>query len=695
MTNNSNSHNYGTWPSPLQPETLFQSRQLASCPVPYHGGLLFLLNMPDEENQQALMYVRAGDSPLRVSPPGFNLRTRVHEYGGLPYAVAETEIFYCNFADQAIYRQRFEPDRAIVGEPACFLGGSGTALRYADLLIHPQQNRLLCVREDHRASEGKADRVRNTLIAIALDEDQAAANPDRAIVLYDESDFVSSPSLSPDGRSLAFITWSHPNMPWDNTELQVARFCDDGLLTQRMIIDSDRNQSRQQPQFADNKTLYFLSDDNDFWNLRRVATTSDEAEALEKPIAPRSPERSESRNSDAVFVTNADCAAAPWQTGNRSYALMSDSVAVIAMVHDCHWSLEKIQLDDKQAPTGGEGLHNKTANADSQRAARLLSGAGQIEHVHAFSTQQISFLHADHQHYPSLRCLSLEQSSAQHSVLFRSARPPELDERIISTPQHFSFISNSDEQAHALLLPPKNPAAQGHEHVLPPLLVNVHGGPTGTARAVLNPLHQFWTSRGFAVLDLNHRGSTGYGREFRQRLYQEWGRVDIEDIIAAVQHLIRSESVDPERIAIRGGSAGGYAVLASLSASKLFAAGVSYYGVCDLELLAKDTHKFESRYLDQLVGPYPETKQRYIERSPIHNLSQITAPVLLLQGVEDRVVPLNQAETIFERLLPLNPNTELQLFAGEGHGFRKPESQIRALKAELDFYQKNLLQHER
>ena len=648
---------FGTWDSALSAALIFEKRQTYSQPVPWENGVLFLLTMPTEQNALALMHCDRTGEVSRVSPPGFSLRTRVHEYGGLPFGFSWHEVYYCNFKDQEIYRQRFNPDTQHFDAPVQVTHSEPNQVRYCDLVVDSQRQRLICVREDHRQSSDSPSAVINALVAISL-SGPAPATPQEQLVLFEKSDFVTSPTLSPDSTSISFVTWSHPNMPWDNTELRVAQFDEQGALAQLLEVDRDQAGAKAQPSFDLDNNLYFLTDTSNYWNLVKVAS----ADLREGCCA------------SVVYAIDADCCGPAWETGKRNYCVVGNSDLIISVVRDCHWQLHRVHL-----------LEN--------RVDILATHLGQLEQIRCVDDQHVSFLAATTDDYASIYRIDLHANAAAlgSSTLVKAPVPKELAPALVSLPEHFQFSSHGSALAFGLLYRPKSDQFDGPTGQLPPLLVNVHGGPTGTARAALNPMHQFWTSRGFAVLDLNHRGSSGYGRKFRQLLYGQWGVVDIEDIVAAVHHLIDNELVAPDKIAIRGGSAGGYAVLASLAASDLFAAGVSYYGVSDLELLARDTHKFESRYLDQLIGPYPQAKAIYQARSPINSLEKIEAPILILQGDEDKVVPPNQASVIYEKLRSQNPATELIRFAGEGHGFRLAENQICALETELSFYQRNLL----
>ncbi len=654
---------HGSWKSPLTAELIFGKRQTPGNPTPWNGGMLFLLTMPNEGNAFALMFADGLGKIDRVSPAGFNLRTRVHEYGGLPYGVGASEVFFCNFEDQEIYRQRFDTKTTEFSMPEPVTDSGGVQTRYADLVHDPVRNRLVCVREAHGDNPGPASQVRNALVAIGLEENLLPQPADSHEILFDGSDFVAGPSLSGDGALLAFVTWSHPNMPWDDTEIRCSRLNARGLIEECFQVDEAVAASKLQPRFDAGNHLYFLSDNSGFWNLARVDSAN---------LGPGC-------SSDPVYPAAADCCGPPWELGNRNYALGENGRIFITLVDRCLWQLHEV------AP-------------DGSKIRELERGRGLLDQLRIDDDGVVSYVAAGVDDYPAVLLRNPEQNPGRNTAstevstttVYRGAIPDALAEGLISRPRHFEFRGKSGDAAYGLLYTPANPDFEGPSGELPPLLVNVHGGPTGTARAALNPMHQFWTSRGFAVLDINHRGSTGYGRKFRQALYEQWGVIDIEDVIAAVEHLIDTKQVDGNRAAIRGGSAGGYVVLASLATCDLFSAGVSYYGVADLELLAQDTHKFESRYLDRLIGPYPQTIERYKQRSPINRLDEISAPVLILQGTDDKVVPPSQAELLHAELKTRIQGVQYISFEGEGHGFRKPANQIRALEAELEFYSRNL-----
>lgn len=637
---------HGQWPSPLAIEALFDGTETISWLRPAPSGRFFLLSLPEEGNVLALMHLANDGTRTRVSPAGMNLRTRVHEYGGICYTFTETEVFYCNFSNQRVYRQAFDASTGAAG-PALPITPevAGGALRYADFCVDHTRQRLLCVREDHRG----AGEARNTLVALPME------GLHEGEILFAASDFVASPCLSADGSRVAFQTWSHPAMPWDTTRIQLAHLAPDGRLHDAQPICANRPGALVQPRFGPDGALYFLADWSDWWNLYRLSSTlSTRAAAVEE--------------AEAVMPIAAEICSPQWQLGQQSYAFIDAHSIVMSVGRQGVWDL--LRWD-----------------RDTQRQSVLQRGYGVLENVF-YQSGKVVFLGTSLQ-LPAAIYAGAPQHPSVAVALF-SGRAPALPMDTISPVQHISYPAGAGT-AHGLYYPPHNPQCEATDTRLPPLLVSVHGGPTGSARAAWNPTVQFWTSRGFAWLDVNHRGSSGYGRRFRQSLYGQWGVVDIEDILSAVQHLITNGSVDPARIAIRGSSAGGYAVLAALAASDLFRAGVSYYGVSDLEALAKDTHKFESRYLDQLIGPWPASAELYRERSPLYHIDRINAPVLLLQGMQDRVVPPNQATLIHTQLQQRNAQSRCVYFDDEGHGFRKPANQAAALRMELQFYRDVLL----
>lgn len=647
---------YGHWPSALSASSLFSASETISCLRAAAAGRYFLLSIPEEGNALALMFLPDQRQPVRVSPPGFNVRSQVHEYGGFPYTFDNQFVYYCNFSDQRVYRQAFDPLTKISGVPVAMtpaLPGESRALRYADMIVDARRQRLICVREDHRDNLGdNRSEPANTLVAIPFAEEH------EGLVLFANSDFVTSPCLSPDGSRLAFQTWSHPNMPWDDTQIRVAKLAEDGSLHESRQVCPEWPGSLLQPAFSPSGDLYFIADWSDWWNLYRIDTR-----LLQQSDALADAER--------LLSVDAEICGPQWQSGQHSYDFVDADTVLLGLNRDCSWELALLDLQ-------------------SRTTTPLLTELGQLENI--FCQDRCAVFVATATTKTAAICsLDLRNATTTPVTQFRGRSSVALASSDISAAQHFSFPTANGETAFGLYYSPQNCCCTAPAGTLPPLLVSIHGGPTGSAKSAFNPAVQFWTSRGFAWLDVNHRGSAGYGRKFRQSLYGEWGVADVEDIISAVQHLIDTGKVAADKIAIRGGSAGGYAVLAALVYSNLFHAGTSYYGISDLERLAQDTHKFESRYLDQLIGPYPAAADIYRQRSPLHSIARISAPVLLLQGRLDKVVPPNQAEAIFAQLRQQNPLSRCMYFDDEGHGFRKPHNQIAALEAELAFYEDVLL----
>ncbi|MES3008279.1 MAG: prolyl oligopeptidase family serine peptidase [Pseudomonadota bacterium] len=650
-------HTYGHWPSPVDARELFQGTETISAVSPGQQGVFFLLSMPEEANAQALMYLSPQGQRIRVSPPGFNLRSQVHEYGSMPYTVSADAVFYCNFSDQRLYRQAFEEGQLSSSTPVAItpVPEIPRALRYADLIVDAQRQRLICVREDHRDPSAEP---RNTLVAIPLREtsNEAAGAEHPGDILFEDSDFVGSPSLSADGNLLAFQSWSHPAMPWDITQIQVCQFDAEGKLIKPRSVCPEQPGALQQPRFSPQGDLTFIADWNDWWNLYRISAAAlQQADSLS--------------TAEALFPMEAELCGPQWQLGAHSYAHTGEDAIVLGMQRDCRWHLALLDLRNNTLQMLHENL-------------------GLLENIYWHNGRALYWASTDSEPGAifALTPPSKPTDISAPQQLFQGRSSVTLTPDNISSPEHFRCV-----KAYGLYYPPRNALYEDAQGGLPPLLVSVHGGPTGSAKAAFNAAVQFWTTRGFAWLDVNHRGSAGYGRRFRQSLYGQWGVVDIEDVIDAVQHLIDKGAVDPARIAIRGGSAGGYVVLAALAASNLLRAGVSYYGISDLERLAQDTHKFESRYLDQLIGPYPEQAAVYRQRSPLRHIDKINAPVLLLQGLLDKVVPPDQSEKIYRQLRDKNPLSEYLCFANEGHGFRDPVNQIAALETEQAFYQRCIL----
>jgi dipeptidyl aminopeptidase/acylaminoacyl peptidase len=633
---------YGTWDSP------FTAAQIAGGTVPLGGvgvsgtDVVWLEGRPKEGGRYVLVRCATGDeaaAPQVVTPPGFNVRTRVHEYGGGAALVAGDTVYFSNFADQRLYRQdgTGEPV-AITPEPPNPAGE-----RYADACLTPDGRFLICVRESHPDPD-RAEDVVNDIVAVPTD---GSAPPRR---LVGGADFYAAPRLSPSGTRLAWVSWDHPAMPWDATELWDAAVVlgDDAgdwpVLGEPRRIAGGENVSVGQPSWSPEGVLHFVSDITGWWNLYRLRG---------HVIEP-------------VFEDDLELGVPQWVFGLSTYTFLSSGrIAVI-------WGREGIQhlgIIDPDA----EGLLEVVTPFTWFSPATLCS----------VGDERLAFV-ASGPHLPAQVCL-LDPETAESEV-FATSFAGDLDMECISEAKTYRFPTGGGETAFGFFYAPRNGAYTAPPDELPPLVVKSHGGPTGAAMPGLSLETQFWTSRGFAVVDVNYGGSTGFGRAYRERLRGQWGRVDVQDCVNAATHLADNEFADRARMAIRGGSAGGYTTLCALTFTDVFAAGASYFGVADAEALARDTHKFESRYLDGLIGPYPQDRDTYVARSPIHFLEGLSCPVILLQGLEDAIVPPSQAEAMVQALDRKGLPYAYLAFEGEQHGFRRAENIQRSLEAELSFY---------
>jgi dipeptidyl aminopeptidase/acylaminoacyl peptidase len=578
---------------------------------------------PTEGGRTVLVRRDPSGQAANVTPPGFSVRTRVHEYGGAAYLVHAGKIYFSNFDDQRLYWQLpGEQPEPITPE---------AAMRYADFVMDARRNRLICVREDHTVEH----EVVNTLAAVHLDAGRADQ------VLVTGNDFYSSPCLSPDGARLAWLTWNHPNMPWDDSELWVVDVQADGSLRNFQKVAGGPQESVFQPQWSPDGRLYFVSDRSGWWNLHRW----------------------QGHGSEPLHPIEAEFGLAQWVFGMSTYAFASPEQLVSVYTRQGSWHMAV--LDTRSGEFRPLDLPY-TGFSD------ITARQGQVYCLAGSPTEASSVVR-----------ITLETS--QVAVL---RRPFELhvDAGNIAPPQPIEFPTEGGQTAHAFFYRPTNPDFVAPQGEKPPLRVISHGGPTGATESLFSLWIQYWTSRGFAVVDVNYGGSTGYGRAYRERLRGRWGVVDVDDCANAARYLVERGWVDGERLAIAGGSAGGYTTLSALTFRSTFKAGASHFGVSDLEALATETHKFESRYLDRLIGPYPERRDLYFERSPIHFTDRLSCPLILLQGLEDKVVPPDQAETMFAAVRAKGLPTAYLPFEGEQHGFRKAENIKRALEAEFYFY---------
>ncbi len=622
---------YGSWRSPITAQAVARGgvrlQELRSNGAELH----WIETRPQEAGRSVVVHCGADGRIRDVTPEGFSARTLVHEYGGGACLARDERVFFANFEDQRIYLQTGDADPvALTPEP-----DRPRAVRYADFELSPDGRLLYCVRESH-PEEGEAV---NELAVLPAD---GSAAP-RAVA--GGADFVSFPRLSPDGRRLAWTAWRHPQMPWDGTELWLGNVADSGEITDPRRVAGGPEESIFQPAWSPEGVLHFVSDRSGWWNLYRWAG----GEA--RPLAPM----------------RAEFGRPQWGFAMASYGFLPDGRIACAFTSG---GLDRIGLIDAAGPGVTE-------------LSTPFTSFGQLAPLTAGGAARIALLAASASQPPSV--VTVDPADASVTVV-KSSRNEPVDPAYVSEPLPIEFPTSGARTAHALYYAPHSPDFRAPEGERPPLVVMSHGGPTSATSSALNPAVQFWTSRGIAVLDVNYGGSTGYGRAYRERLRGQWGVVDTDDCIGAARHLSEEGLVDAARMAIRGGSAGGYTTLCALTFHDVFGAGASYYGVADAEALARDTHKFESRYLDSLIGPYPEARELYRARSPVHFADRLSCPLLILQGLEDEVVPPSQAEILVSALDKRGLPHAYLTFEGEQHGFRRAENIIRSLEAELLFY---------
>ena len=617
---------YGSWKSPVSSDLVVRGAVGLKDAALDGGDVYWMESRPGEGGRSVIVRRSPDGETADVNPPPFNARTRVHEYGGGDFLAHDGTVFFSNFEDQRLYS---------VGP-----GGAPEPLtaevdhRYADAVLDVARGRLISVREDHT---GEGEPV-NELVAIHLETGEER-------VLVSGNDFYSSPRVSPDGRSLAWLAWNHPNMPWDGTELWVADLDDDGMPAAAELVSGGPDESVFQPEWSPDGRLHFVSDRTGWWNLYRAGTDGGAAE----PLCP----------------VEAEFGLPQWVFGMSSYAFLSPTRIVCAPVERGVFRLAVLDA------TSGELAEVETPYS-TIGSLRADPASGTVLFLAGSATEPSSVVR-------------LDAEAGELEVLRRSSELG-VDAGYLSVPETVEWATEGGLTAHGFFYPPTNGDYAAPEGESPPLLVHSHGGPTAMTTATLDLGIQYLTSRGFAVLDVNYGGSTGYGREYRQRLDGLWGVVDVDDCTNGAKYLAGRGLVDGGRLLISGGSAGGYTTLCALAFRDVFAAGASYFGVSDAEALAKETHKFESRYLDRLIGPYPERAGLYRERSPIHHAEGLSCPVVFFQGLQDEVVPPNQAETMFEMLKNKGLPVAYVPFEGEQHGFRRAENIKRALEGELFFY---------
>jgi dipeptidyl aminopeptidase/acylaminoacyl peptidase len=614
---------YGSWKSPITTD-LIVSETIGLAQVFMDGQDVYWVEMRPSEGGRSVIMHRTADGHIGdLTPPPFNARTRVHEYGGGDYTACQGTIYFSNFTDQRVY---------------CQLPGSGPQpitpaedMRYADGVIDRQRNRIVCVREDHAVAGREAV---NTLVCLALDGSEQK-------VITSGNDFYSSPCLSPDGTRLAWLTWNHPNMPWDGTELWVGELATDGSISRAEHIAGDANESIFQPEWSPEGILHFVSDRTGWWNLYCWRKG----------------------NIIALCEKAAEFGLPQWVFGMSTYAFVNAHRIICSFTEQGIWRLASLDT-----------ISGLLSSIDTPYSTikQVRATAENVVFIGGSPTEPVSII-------------QLDLKTSRIEVLRRSSNIT-VDSGYLSIPQTVEFPTEHGLTAYAIYYPPLNLDYIAPPRERPPLLVMSHGGPTGSTQSILDLKIQYWTSRGIAVLDVNYGGSTGYGRAYRQRLDGQWGIVDVDDCVNGAKYLVDYDLVDSRRLMITGGSAGGYTTLCALTFRDIFKAGASYFGLSDLEADLLETHKFESRYSYRLVAPYPEGREIYYERSPIRFTYRLSCPVIFFQGLEDKIVLPNQSELMVEALRNRRLPVAYLAFEGEGHGFRRAENIKRSLTAELYFY---------
>ena len=630
---------YGSWASPVTSE-LIVADSIGIGDVALRGDDIYWTEMRPADNARNVIARRAPNGAITdLTPAQYSVRTRVHEYGGGAFCVTGSDggmdggssaVYFSNFSDQRIYRQIVLASGE-VGAPRPLT--PEIDMRYADGDVCERRRMMVCVREDHSSSWREAV---NAIVAIDLERGGSR-------VLVSGASFYSSPRISPDGSALAWLSWNHPNMPWDGCELWVAELRDDGSLGERHLVAGGADESIFQPSWSPSGALHFVSDRTGWWNIYRS--------------------RADFGSVEPVCAMDAEFGRPAWVFGLSAYGFVSDERIICAYTQSGEWHIGDIDT------TTGTLTTVPTPFTD-------------IGTLHV-APQHIAFTAGSPTMPMSLMRHDLTDSSATR---LRSSSEAVLEDGCVSRPQSIEFPTENGLTAHAFYYPATNAGFAAPDDEKPPLIVISHGGPTSAANTSLDLRKQFWTSRGFAVLDVNYGGSSGFGTAYRRRLNDNWGVVDVDDCINGANYLVAQGLADADRLIIRGSSAGGFTTLLALTTRDAFSAGASYYGISSLDGLMRDTHKFESRYLDTLVGRFPEHESRYRECSPINHIDSLSAPMIVLQGLDDEIVPPNQAELMVNALREKGLPVAYLTFEGEQHGFRQAANIRRALEAELYFY---------
>lgn len=630
---------FGSWASPVAAADLARAAVSISDVRVFEGRVYWRESRPEEGGRLVLRTLDPDGQVRTLTPEGFNVRTRVHEYGGSSYWVMGDSLVFANFRDQRLYLQHGDAaPRPITPE----------GYQYSDCVVDAGHHALVCVREDHtpatKAANGEErNEIVRVLVPRAEDDFAERSTEPEGVALFSGTDFVAFPRLSPDGRRLAFVSWDHPHMPWDRTELHVAEVQADGWLREPERLTLGET-AVLEPRWSEDGRLFFIDEGSGWWNLYVR-----EAEGIR-----------------AVAPMEREFGGPLWQLGMQTYVL-HDGKAYARVGHRAVDQLVEIDL--------ASGAHRRLdlpfvafGDLSLDARGRLVTLAASVDEEPVLVAIDPATAAVERLHQPTTRTLPADFVSVGERIEFPTAPGPD----------------GAPRTAHATFYPPTHPGFRGPEGARPPLIVTIHGGPTSVSKPGFSLARQYWTSRGFALVDVNYGGSTSFGRAYRQRLVGQWGVVDVQDAVAAVDFLVAAGKVDADQVAIRGGSAGGFTTLAALAFTDRFKAGANYFGVSDIAGLAATSHKFERQYDVSLIGPPDEALYR--ARSPIFHLEGFTEPLITFQGSEDRIVTPDQSRRIVEALDAHGVMHAYLEFEGEQHGFRKAENIVQAQEAELAFY---------
>lgn len=654
---------FGSWLSPLSASRIAEGSVRLSGLQWRDDAIWWSESRPKEKGRTVVLRQTPNEESTTELAPGFSVRSAVHEYGGGAWWLGADSEYFVNWEDQRIYRRtRSEAGPGQI-EPITPESTPARSHRFADGREHPSKSVVVAVFERHiepetpnLGNEPPAGKVQNQLVLVDVDRPGPPRSPRTAA---SGADFYAAPRFSPDGRFLSWIEWNHPQMPWEGAELYIAELQvdADGLVEvgePRKVAGGDAT-SIVGPNWTREGSLVFSTDKTGFWNLHEHHPETSTTTAL-------------------TALTDREIGGPAWVLGLQPWTQMASGDLAVVITADAADSLAVVSMPNES----GKPVPPKPIETSFCQVDEIVAGPGDTIWLTGSSSDGL----------PAISELTTDKEAPSVRTLHRPGGEP-LAADCISRPRPLTFPSG-DGQAHAFFYPPAGADGtdqlEGLEDELPPLLVMSHGGPTGHNAPVLSLKVQYWTSRGFAVVDVNYRGSSGFGRDYRRLLNGRWGVVDVEDCVAAAEYVIAEGLADANRVAIRGGSAGGFTVLRALQTSRIFSAGTTLYGVADLEALALDTHKFESRYLDGLLGPYPQARDLYVERSPITHTDDLACPLLVMQGTEDKVVPPSQSEAIVAAVADKRLPHIYLAFEGEQHGFRQAETIVRSLEVELWFY---------